>query len=58
MTESIPTTGRSIKTLRRRLDAIRRRQRASPQRAHEFAVRRLEASLVSRKKIKSKIEQG
>ena len=50
MTTFTHTDEKPIQTLRRRLDAICRRQRASRYQAHEFAMRRLEAKLVSRKK--------
>lgn len=57
MTESIPTAKRPTQTLRHRLDAIRRRQRAAHHRAHEFTVRRLEARLVSRR-VETKEHDG
>jgi hypothetical protein len=47
MAEGDETTERHVQTLRCRLDAIGRRQRASCRQAHEFALRRLNARLVS-----------
>lgn len=47
MTESVPPTERILRTFRGQLEAIRRR-RAARRETHEFAMRRLEAKLVSR----------
>jgi len=49
MTESAHTDRKPFQTLRRRLDAIRRRQRAARGQSHEFVVQRLEAKLISRR---------